>query len=220
MITLPDFEKSFEYENNFYLSCQTSRLTKILAHYEAFRLIGTLPGAVVECGVFKGTSLVRFAAFREMFGGAASRPIIGFDTFDTFPDTAHAGDAALRQQFIQAAGASSISSDQLMEVLRHKRLDQNVELVAGDITETLPAYAEKHPELKIALLNLDTDIYEPARVILEVLFPRLVTGGVLLIDDYGVFPGETQAFDAYFAGTGVKVQRFPFAPTPCFVVKE
>ncbi len=65
MITLPDFQKAFEYENNFYLSCDNTRLSKILAHYELFKMARELPGAIVECGVFKGTSLVRFAGLMK-----------------------------------------------------------------------------------------------------------------------------------------------------------
>ena len=62
---LPDFSKAFEYENNFYLSCDNTRLSKIIAHYELFKMTMHLPGAIVECGVFKGASLVRFAGFRD-----------------------------------------------------------------------------------------------------------------------------------------------------------
>ena len=41
-----------------------------------------VPGAIVECGVFKGTSLARFAMFRELFGNTFSKKIIGFDIFN------------------------------------------------------------------------------------------------------------------------------------------
>ena len=59
MINLPDFSKAFEYENNFYLSCDNSRIAKLLAHYELYKMVVNIPGAIVECGVFKGTSLTR-----------------------------------------------------------------------------------------------------------------------------------------------------------------
>ncbi|MEC4816734.1 MAG: TylF/MycF/NovP-related O-methyltransferase, partial [Scytonema sp. PMC 1069.18] len=85
--------------------------------------------------------------------------------------------------------------------------------------ETVPKYVDKHPELKISLLNLDTDIYEPAVVILEYLFPLITKGGILILDDYGVFPGETQAVDEYFKKQNVEIKKFPFCMTPCYVVK-
>jgi hypothetical protein len=64
-IQLPDFGKVWEYENNFYLSCDMTRVSKILAHWDLFRMTSHLTGAIVECGVFKGASLLRFATFRD-----------------------------------------------------------------------------------------------------------------------------------------------------------
>jgi len=219
MINLPDFGDSWEHENNFYLSCDVTRISKVLAHYELFKMVSSLPGHVVECGVFKGASLVRFAAFRELLGSTYSKRIVGFDTFGTFPETLYGSDVAVRERFVQAAGDESIGAGQLERVLEHQGTNRNVELIPGDITETVPDYVEAHPELRISLLNLDTDIYEPARVILEHLYPRIVPGGLLVLDDYGTFPGETDAVDEYFEGAGMKIEKLPLAMTPCFIRK-
>lgn len=220
MITLPDFDSAFEYENNFYLSCDNTRLSKILAHYELFKMARDLPGAIVECGVFKGTSLVRFAGFRDLFGNPFSHKIIGFDIFGEFPETDFQDDKKYRDKFIDDAGGESISLEQLEDVLKRKGIEKNVELVKGDITQTVPEYVKANPHLKISFLNLDTDIYEPAVTILEHFYPRLVKGGVLLLDDYGTFPGETKAVDDYFKGKDVTIRKFPFAMTPCYIIKE
>lgn len=220
MIKLPDFTKAFEYENNFYLSSDITRISKILAHYELYKMVHCIPGAIVEGGVFKGTSLIRFATFRDLMGNQFSKKIIGFDTFARFPETNYEDDKKMRQYHLDTAGGESISKQQLMDILKHKGIDKCVELVEGDITETLPEYVRAHPELKISLLNLDTDIYEPSKVILECLYPRLVKGAVLLLDDYGSFPGETTAVDEYFKDKGIKIRKLPFCMTPCYVVKE
>lgn len=219
MIKLPDFDKAFDYENNFYLSCDNTRLSKILAHYEFFKMIKDLPGAIIDCGVFKGTSLVRFAGFRDLFGNSSSHKIIGFDTFKEFPKTDFEPDKEFRERFINNAGKNSISIEQLEQVLNHKGVNQNIELVAGDINNTVPEYVKNNPNLKISLINLDTDIYEPAVTILEYLYPRLVSGGILLLDDYGEFPGETKAVDDYFADKKVVIKKSPFAMTPCYIIK-
>ncbi|OXS55868.1 dTDP-6-deoxy-L-hexose 3-O-methyltransferase [Cohnella sp. CIP 111063] len=219
MITLPDFSKAFEYENQFYLSCDITRISKMLAHYELFKMVMDLPGAVVECGVFKGASLLRFSMFRELLSSTYSKKIIGFDIFGKFPETNFEEDVRFRKQFIDGAGENSIAVEQLQEVLDRKGINKQIELVKGDITETVPDYVRKHPELKISLLNLDTDIYEPCTVILEHLYPRLVKGGILIIDDYGTFPGETKAIDDYFKGKDVIIRKFPFAMTPCYLIK-
>ena len=222
MIDMPNFEKAWDYENGFYLTCDTTRISKIIAHWELYRMALNIPGVVVECGVFKGASFNRFAAFRDIPGNAFSKKIIGFDTFDQFPETAFVDDIPKRRQLIEASGSTSISVDQLQQTLENKNCHQNIELVPGDICNTVPEYVARHPELKISLLNLDTDIYEPAVTILEHLYPRIVQGGILIIDDYGTFPGETKAIDEYMSAhnPNVKIRKFPFCMTPCYVVVE
>ena len=219
MIQLPDFSKSFEYENNFYLTSDASRMAKVIAQYELFKMTIDLPGAIVECGVFKGASLARFAAFRELFMTPFSKKIIGFDVFGQFPATAFDGDKKHRDRFINTSGSEGISKDQLVQALEHKGLNENIELVEGDVTKTVPAYVREHPELRISFLNMDTDLYEPAVTILEHLYPRIVPGGVILLDDYTVFAGETQAVENYFRGKNVEIRKFPFCQTPCYLVK-
>lgn len=218
MIKLPDFSKAFEYENNFYFSSAPSRLGKCLAHYELFKMANKVEGEIVECGVFKGASFLRFATFQEIFG-KRPRKIIGFDTFGAFPDTCFKADKPRRQAFIDSAGEMSISKAQLLSLVKHKGLTSSVELVVGDILKTVPAYVKAHPNLKIALLNLDTDIYEPAVVILKHLYPLIVKGGVFISDDYNVFPGETKAIDNYFGKKNI-VKKFPKIKTPSFIIKR
>jgi len=220
MIELPDFARAFDYENNFYLSCAPSRIGKAVAHFELFKMSLKTNGDIVECGVFKGASLARFAAFRSLFDSDGTRKIIGFDVFGTFPETKFSADRKPRQHFVESAGSESISCNQMMDVLRAKQCDKDVELVAGNICETVPHYVKQNPSLKIALLNLDTDIYEPAVTILEHLYPRLQPGGVLILDDYSVFPGETKAVDDYFSGQNIQIHHFPFTTTPHYIVKQ
>ena len=221
MIKLPDFSKKFEYENNFYLSCDNVRIARFLAHYELYKMVKDVPGEIVECGVFKGASLVRFAAFRDLLSHAEAKRVIGFDMFGKFPDTNYEEDKAKRQLFIDNAGDESISIEQLETVFEQKKLS-NYEFIKGDITKTVPEYVQAHPELKIALLNLDVDIYEPSVTILEHLFPRIANGGVLVLDDYGVFPGETKAVDDYLAANNIQLEQrvFPFSNKPVYIVKK
>lgn len=220
MIQLPDFSKPFEYENNFYLSCDNTRFSKFLAHYELYKMTRDLPGAIVECGVYKGVSFVRFAGFRSLFEIPYSRKLIGFDTFGKFPETKYKDDKKYRDRLVKISGEQSISKEQLLAVLKNKGADKNTELVEGDVVKTIPKYIKENPHLKISLLNLDTDIYEPSVTILKYFWPRIVKGGVLILDDYGVFPGETKAIDEYFKNKNVKILKFPFAMTPCYIIKD
>jgi len=78
-------KNAFDYENGFYLTSDIYRLGNILSHYELYKKIVHVPGDIVECGVFKGGSLIQFASFRELLENEKSRKIIGFDAFGSFP---------------------------------------------------------------------------------------------------------------------------------------
>ncbi len=218
MFDLPDFDKSFEYENDFYLSCDPSRIGKIIIHYELFKMTLKIPGDIVDCGVFKGVSLSRFATFLKLFD--INKKVIGFDTFEKFPQTNFEQDFSPRDKFISDAGENCISTEQLHSVLSHKDVKNYVELVKGDITKSVPEYIKKHSDLKISLLNLDVDIYEPSVAILESLYPKLSSGGILILDDYEKFPGETKAVDDYFKDENIEILEFPFSKHPKYIIKK
>jgi hypothetical protein len=220
MIELPDFSKPFFYENNFNLSSDINRLSKIIAQYELFKLSLDVPGSIVECGVLKGSSLIRFATFRQLLGNPDSKKIIGFDMFGKFPETNFEDDKAPREKFVSDSG-EGISETQLMEVFKRKGIDKNIELVKGDINITIPQFVKENPYLRISLLNIDVDVYEPTRTALESLYPCVVKGGVVILDDYcGMFPGANKAVEEYFKDKQIKIRKFPFCVSPCFAVKE
>ena len=75
----------WDYENGFYWFSSKTRLYKMLAHYELYKMITSLPGHIFELGVYKGISLVRFCGFRDALENDYSRKIIGFDVFGEFP---------------------------------------------------------------------------------------------------------------------------------------
>lgn len=212
-----DIEREWDYENGFYLTSHVTRLPKMLAHFELYKSIANLPGHVVECGVFKGASFIRFATFREVLESPHSRKLIGFDAFGKFPDQEHADDQAFVERFEGAAG-EGISTDELDQVMEHKGFE-NYELVQGNILETVPDYLVAHPELKIALLHIDTDVYEPAATILNNLYDRVVTGGLVVFDDFATVPGETRAVDEFFADKDILIEKLPISHIPTYIRK-
>jgi hypothetical protein len=207
--------KSWDYENGYFLTSHSSRLAKAIAQYELYKTISGLPGHVVECGVFKGTSLLRFCTYREICETSFSRKIIGFDAFGEFPSSTHKDDLEFIARFASTAG-SGISKSELERCLQLKGFE-NVELIQGDINQTVPSFVELHPELKIAMLHIDVDVYEPTKCALEKMFRSLVTGGLLVLDDYGTVSGATRAVDEYFAGSGYRIEKLPISHIPCFI---
>ena len=218
MINLPNFHKPFDYENNFYLSCDNSRIGKMIAHYELFKLSSKIPGCIIECGVFKGVSLIRFATFLKLLK-KQNKKIIAFDAFGKHTTTKISSDYKRRKKLL-SHGKEAISEKQLMKVLKLKSLEKNIELIRGDITETVPRYLKSNPKLKISLLNLDVDFYESSITILKNFYPKLSKGGILMLDDYGIWDGETMAVNEYFGGKKIKIRKFSFSQTPSYIIKN
>ena len=218
MIKLPNYEKAFDYENNFFLSCDSARMAKNIAQYILFEKTMGIAGDIVECGVFKGATLARLAMYRKILK-LDDKGLVGFDTFGLFPETRYEKDKKKRKEFILEAGSQSISEDQMLEVLMQKKCDKNISLIKGDITETVPEFVNKNPNMKISILNLDVDIYEPTVTILEHLYPLISPGGILVLDDYNTFHGETNAVNEYFKGKNIVINKPIFDLTPYFIVK-
>lgn len=138
----------------------------------------------------------------------------------TIPESTYIEDKSKLASFIGEAGNKSISKEQLEQVLDNKQCGNMVELIEGDILETVPDYIDKHPELKVALLHLDVDIYEPSKCSLEYLWGRLVKGGILVLDDYGIFPGVTKAIDDFFEDKVETPLKFTFSHAPSYIIKN
>jgi hypothetical protein len=212
-----DPDRAWDYENGFHLTSHVTRLAKIVGQYEVYRRIRGLPGEIVEAGVFKGASLIRLATFREISESPYSRRIIGFDAFGEFPGQTAPGDAAFVERFQQASGPG-IPVSELERALELKGL-RNIELVPGDIMQTVPTYLDAHPELRIALLHIDVDVHAPTRQVLDWLWDRIVRHGVVMLDDYGTVEGETRAVEEFFADRDVVIEKPPTSHVSAFIVK-
>lgn len=163
-----------------------------------------IPGAFVESGVWMGGSSMA-AASTLVKHGVTDREMYLFDTFEGIPAPGEhdglVGDWRSVEEWWETENAKPDSApflDAPVETVRANMAltgyDLNrVHLVPGLVQETLPVSA---PE-QIAFLRLDTDWYESTKVELELLFPRLSVGGVLIIDDYGYTKGARKAVDEY-----------------------
>jgi hypothetical protein len=215
-----NFDRAFEYENGFYLTAPLNRVSKFATHLEVFKMVSRLAGDIVECGVFKGASLSRFIKLRSLFGNSFSKKIIAFDTFGDFPEAHYEPDKNKREAFIAEAGGISISKDELISILQKLNLYENIELVEGNILTTVPEYSASHSFLKISLLHIDVDLYEPTKVVLETLYPHVVRGGIVVLDDYGAFPGANKAIDDFFKDGKVRIQQLPYSHAISFFEKD
>ena len=126
----------------------------------------------------------------------------------------------MRVKFINEAGINSLKKRELEKIFIDKGI-KNVELIQGDILKTLPTYIDKRKDISIALLHIDVDIYEPTKIILDKLYDKVIDGGIIIFDDYQVFPGETQAVDDFIKDKNVKIEQLSFSKKkPSFIIKK
>ncbi|GGI75401.1 hypothetical protein GCM10007973_10320 [Polymorphobacter multimanifer] len=163
-----------------------------------------LEGDIVECGVWKGGNLIIAGLMRQQLG--FKREIWGYDTFagmtaptenDVKPG--FAVDASKKFAALNSGAVTDwcfVPIEKVVEAYRSCVGDVAVKLVKGRVEDTLLDPANL-PE-KISILRLDTDFYESTKLELEILYPRLQPGGVMIIDDYGVWAGSRKAVDEYF----------------------
>ncbi len=194
-------------------ACRPATMTsveRLYALYHSLRYVvrSGLPGAFIECGVWKGGSAMMMALTLKNMG-ITDRDIVLFDTFQgmTPPGREDVDREGVPASALLSRGDRNSNLfwaySPIDEVARNLRSTgypmERIHLIAGDVMQTIPAQA---PE-SIALLRLDTDWYESTRHELEHLFPRLSPRGVLIIDDYGHFKGARKAVDEYFASNPV-----------------
>jgi len=174
---------------------------RILANIRAvdYILANGIAGTFVECGVWRGGSSMAMAlALNE-----SSRMLWLYDTFAgmtaaTEADVSNTGLKA--SDFLEQDTQKDLLVCPLQEVRRNMQSTgypmDRVRFVQGPVERTIP---NEIPD-RIALLRIDTDWYQSTRHELQHLYPRLSSGGVLLIDDYGHWNGAQRAVDEYFQG--------------------
>ena len=178
---------------------------RLQALIEAVRYVekAQLPGAMVECGVWRGGATM--AAMIVMLQlGRTNRDFYLYDTFEgmstpTVHDRRIDGRHAMPEFHARRTGGDSADWCRAdLEAVRGAVLStgypvERIHFVKGKVEDTIPATMPR----EIALLRLDTDWYESTRHEMIHLFPRLAPRGVLILDDYGHWQGARQAVDEY-----------------------
>lgn len=172
-----------------YSKCGPARL---MATWTACKIVDKfkVAGAFVECGVWRGGNVMvaRWAS--------PSRQCWAFDTFNGMtepgPHDKHRDGHMAHGKW---PGKAAVSFTEVAENLKKENAydPKLCAFVVGDVRQTLLDPANL-PEI-IAVLRLDTDFYDSTKIELEVLYPRLAIGGVLLVDDYGHWMGARKAVD-------------------------
>lgn len=186
---------------------------RLYSNYNASLYISknNIAGSIVECGVWKGgSSMMMLNTLKNRKD--ESRDVYLYDTYEGMSEPT---------EFDKKTGSTTLAMEKWKEMSQEEynewcyssieEVQKNVKSVGydlskvhfikGKVEDTIPATL---PE-KISILRLDTDWYESTKHEMVHLFPRLVSGGVLIIDDYGSWEGARKAIDEYIEHNSIKI---------------
>ena len=172
-------------------------LIKSLHYINKKKLIGD----IVECGIWRGGNLFLAKKIQDKYPKNLKRKLYGYDTFEGMPKPTFKDGIKINQVYQDFKNRNEPWTKASLDDVKNstKKLFSNIEdfnFIKGMVEDTMKD--KKNLPNKISLLRLDTDLYESTKVELNILYPLLVENGVLIIDDYGDFPGCRKAVDEYF----------------------
>lgn len=192
--------------------------TAMLSRIKLFELVREMPGSIVECGVYRGNSLMllqQLSLTLEPY--AINRTIYGFDTFEGFRsiDATHDPNDITEEMFSDTNYELLCEMIQLQDIVRPVNRIPKTHLIKGDIAQTVPEFVRENPGLCISLLILDTDLYDSTKVALNNFLPHMHKGAIVLLDEvcYSKFIGETIALKEVCDLRKVRLKKFPFDST-------
>ena len=196
----------------------SSERISALCHAVRYVAKNRIPGDIVECGVWRGGSMMA-AALTLQAEQDISRTLHLFDTFAGMPPPSEIDRAA---QSGRSAGSLLEEADRSSKLWALASIDDvranleftnypahRIRFIRGKVEDTIPREAPQ----EIAILRLDTDWYESTRHELIHLYPKLSIGGILIVDDYGHWEGARKAVDEYIRDNRLVIllQRIDYA---------
>jgi len=208
-----DLEKDKEFQD-LYSKVGTRKskytLTSMERCYSLYKAIqyitkGNILGDIVECGVWRGGSAM-LAALTLIKNQQTHRKIYLYDTYEGMPEPTDKDidihGVPYRLLWKKEKEFLSVSLDEVKKnIFSTGYPKENIIFVKGMVQDTIPNTVPK----QIALLRLDTDLYESTYHELFHLYPKTTSQGVIIIDDYGHFQGSQEATEKYLSQNPQKV---------------
>jgi hypothetical protein len=211
---------------NFAVYTPRQFITDFLVRYELFKMVREVAGSILEFGVMNGQGLMSMAQFSAILEPAnVTREVIGFDTFEGFPNVSTQDGAAsvVKPGGFKVDGAYERlqQATKLYDANRFVGHLPKVQLVKGDVTQTLPEYLAKNPHTIGALVYMDLDLYAPTKFVLEQIMDRVPKGAIVAFDElnHRSFPGETIALLETLGIGAVALKRVPFCSRISYFVR-
>jgi len=190
---------------------------RIIGLYNSLEHIrnNNIEGDIVECGVWKGGNIYGILNYL-IHHNMQNRTVWLYDTFagltkptdKDFTNSKEYNNAQVNQLWESSKIDDNKNNWCYSDITEVKSLIDivnypinNIKYVVGDICQTLKD--EYNIPNLLSLLRLDTDWYESTKIEMEVLYPKVVTNGVIIIDDYGYWSGAKTAVDEYYKNNNI-----------------
>ena len=187
----------------------------LTAYFELYKRINHLEGSIVNCGIESDDLFISFAFLRSLLN---SRKLISFEKHHKYLyyDCTNLPYGSLDYRTINSDIDTSIIQLKMLQ----KGINNNTEFVPDYIGDAIPQYLIENPELKIAFLTINLDEYDATLTALQFFYPRLVQGGILILDNYSKQEDDFNAVNNYFIYENIEINRFFDKNGPHFLVKK
>lgn len=193
----PDFWDPID---NFGLLAGEQTIARAMAMFELVKLSAGTPGHIAEFGVWNGNNLLLVAKLLRLLQPNTYKHLYGFDSFVGLTDVTEKDtrdpSAASHGQY---QGMYKGDRARLERMISFFGYEEWVHLVVGDARETIPAFADRHPNVMLSMAILDFDLYEPTKAALGFVHDRILPGGLVVFDE---------AMSQAWAGEGTAAVEF------------
>lgn len=208
------------------VTLKVEALARVVYYHNLYKEIIDVPGVICEFGVQWGATLAELINLRSIYEPFnQSRMVYGFDTFEGFPSVSAADGGFSKKGDYSSLDQYETILDRILGL--HESFAPNAHikkfgLIKGDATQTIDGWLEANPHAIISMAIFDMDLYEPTKVVLQKILPRLTKGSLLVFDELNcaLFPGETSALSEVIGLNKLRLRRTPLQPYCSWAVYE
>jgi hypothetical protein len=212
--------------NSFIFSSDRNVFNKLIIKHAFYKMTEHLHGDIVECGVFKGSGLLAWLKLLDMYEPNSLKKVLGFDFFNPkFVDqlTDDVDKATMQQVFDRDSNLifDDVSKEGIEQKIKSAGFNgDKCVLIPGDISLSSMNYIKDRPGLRISILYLDMDLEKPTYDALNILWDRVVRGGVVVFDEYAYHSwSESNAVDRFICERNLKLCNTNIKAPTAYIVK-
>ena len=186
---------------------------RYLTLYELYKKTECIAGHIAEVGTYKGTSLLWFGKLLQLFEPNSLTQAHGFDWFKG------TGDDSVGLKIEK--GSYSYNYEELLKVIKYQNIDNVCFVHKLNIITELEKFFENNPHFYYKMVFLDAGFYDVVKKSIEVLWPRLNKGGILVLDQFGheLSPGEAMAVKELLPDQKIRTINNSWMPN-AYIIKE